>query len=201
MTGHRQYVGLRLSDVAGAVPSVAQMSVGELAINTADGRIYALLAGGVRDITDGYSVAEIDQLLGTKLDADSRYTDAEAVAALRAASDWRAVDWNAAYGWGDHAQAGYLKSVGWAAVSDKPAFSDVATSGAYSDLSGKPDPTDYATASQGAKADSAVQPSDIGTAAAANKDDFDPAGSAASVEKRITHTLQQQSDPLLMHFL
>jgi hypothetical protein len=43
-----------------------------------------------------------------------------------------------AFGWGNHASAGYLTSVSWAAVTGKPSFATVATSGAYADLSGKP---------------------------------------------------------------
>lgn len=149
------------------------------------------------------SVAEVDGLtaaLGDKLDAANRYTDAEAVAAAQAAPEWHAADWDAAYGWGDHALAGYLTSVSWGDVGGKPAFATVATSGAYADLSGTPNPANYATAAQGDKADSAVQPSDIGTAAAEDADAFDAAGSAQSAQdyavQRENHTGTQTLDTI-----
>jgi len=53
-------VGLRISREPGAVPSTAQIGEGELAFNLAYGRIFALLAGDVVDITDGYTRGEID---------------------------------------------------------------------------------------------------------------------------------------------
>jgi len=37
----------------------------------------------------------------------AKYTDAEAVAAIKADAAWNATDWDTAYGWGDHASAGY----------------------------------------------------------------------------------------------
>lgn len=66
-----QTVGLRISREPGAVPTAAQIGEGELAFNLTDGRIFALLAGDVVDITDGYSRAQVDQLtgdLGDRLD-------------------------------------------------------------------------------------------------------------------------------------
>lgn len=69
-----------------------------------------------------------------------------------------------AFGWGDHAEAGYITSVAWGDVTDKPTFATVATTGAYSDLTGLPtlgtaagtNADAYATAAQGATADAAL---------------------------------------------
>lgn len=47
-------------------------------------------------------------------------------------------NWNTAYGWGNHASAGYLTSISWSGIIGKPTFADVATSGSYNDLSNKP---------------------------------------------------------------
>lgn len=38
------------------------------------------------------------------------FTDARAVSAIQADASWNASDWDTAYGWGDHASAGYLTS-------------------------------------------------------------------------------------------
>jgi len=178
MVGQRQFVGLRLSDAAGAVPTADQMQEGELAFNTADGRLFVRFGSAVRELTDSYSQSDIDQLLADKLDSDNRYTDAEAVAAAQASPEWRATEWDTAYGWGDHALAGYLTSVTWGAVGEKPTTYPPAThSHSLSDIT------------------------DAGTAAASDADEFDPAGSAAQAENRIRETLRQRPDPLLMHFL
>lgn len=69
--------------------------------------------------------------------------------------------WDQAYGWGDHASAGYALS---------SSLATVATTGSYNDLSNKPalgtaaaaNIGDFATAAQGAKADTALQPAAIG---------------------------------------
>ena len=47
-------------------------------------------------------------------------------------------NWNTAYGWGNHASAGYLTTVSWNDVTSKPTFATVATSGSYNDLINKP---------------------------------------------------------------
>jgi hypothetical protein len=43
------------------------------------------------------------------------FTDARAVAAIKADADWNATNWNTAHGWGNHASAGY-------ALADNPVF-------------------------------------------------------------------------------
>lgn len=67
------------------------------------------------DLTGYYTKLEID--------AFGYITDAEAVTAIKADEDWNATEWDLAYGWGDHALAGYLTSV---ALND---LSDVDTTG------------------------------------------------------------------------
>lgn len=132
------------------------------------------------------SVSEVDGLdaaLGKKLDASKQYADKDAVAAIKADAAWNADQWDEAYSWGDHALAGYLKSVEWGDVGGKPVFSSVATSGQYADLSGTPDPADYATAAQGTKADNALPSS--ATAADANKLGGTPASDYLTVNDRI----------------
>jgi len=40
-----------------------------------------------------------------------KYTDAEAIAAIKGDGDWNASNWDTAFGWGDHGGEGYLKTV------------------------------------------------------------------------------------------
>lgn len=48
----------------------------------------------------------------------NKYTDAEAVAAIKADEDWNATNWDLAYGWGDHSLEGYLTIVAFDDLSD-----------------------------------------------------------------------------------
>ncbi|MGV2930129.1 hypothetical protein ACE3G8_03805 [Vreelandella venusta] len=70
MSEFRKFVGLRISTQPGAVPTTQQLAEGELAFNVADGKIFALLAGAVADITDSYSRQQIDDALSGKANAD-----------------------------------------------------------------------------------------------------------------------------------
>jgi|GEM_PF-2555067 len=70
MSEFRKFVGLRISTQPSAVPTAAQIDEGELAFNVADGKIFALLAGAVTDITDSYSQQQIDDALSDKANAD-----------------------------------------------------------------------------------------------------------------------------------
>ena len=70
MNEFQQFVGLRISTQPGAVPTDQQISGGELAFNLADGKIFALLAGTVTDITDRYSQSQIDSFLSGKANVD-----------------------------------------------------------------------------------------------------------------------------------
>ena len=65
----RQYVGLRISTDAEAVPTINDIDEGDLAINLASERIYMRFGEQIRDITDRYTRSEIDQLLAGKADA------------------------------------------------------------------------------------------------------------------------------------
>lgn len=69
MSEFEKFVGLRISTQPGAVPTDQQISGGELAFNLADGKIFALLAGTVTDITDRYTRQQIDDLLAGKVNA------------------------------------------------------------------------------------------------------------------------------------
>lgn len=62
------------------------------------------------DLTGYYTKLEID--------AFGYITDAEAVTAIKADVDWNATEWDLAYGWGDHAAAGYLTTVALNDISD-----------------------------------------------------------------------------------
>ena len=49
---------------------------------------------------------------GTWSEVDyNNYTDAEAVSAIKADTDWKATNWDTAYVWGDHSTAGYVLPV------------------------------------------------------------------------------------------
>lgn len=183
MAGQRQFVGLRLSDKPDAVPTASDMSEGELAINTASGRIYVRFGQAIRDITDGYSQGDIDQMLGTAaalnapesgnagseqvvLGSDTRLSDSRTPTAHR--HPWRQIE--------DPPDT----ATRWPSVSE--------VSGLVSALSDKLDASARYTDSE---AVTAAQDAGV----------FDPAGSAARAERRIRETIRQQPDPLLMFLL
>lgn len=85
---HPRYVGLRLSTQAGAVPTAADMSEGELAINVADGRVYTLSGSEVIDLTDRYTVAEVDTLLAGKAAASHSHPWSEVTGKPATATRW-----------------------------------------------------------------------------------------------------------------
>lgn len=180
MSGTTRNVVWRKSDTPSEVPTPSQINEGDIAVNTADKKVYTVADGVLIDLTDTYSQSELDVLLSDKLDVSDRYTDADAVTAVHTNAEWKATEWDTAYEWGDHALEGYLKNVSWNSVSDKPAFSTVATSGSYSDLSDTPT---------------------LGSAASKDASEFDPSGSAAQVENDIRDTLSKAPDPILMYFL
>lgn len=113
--------------------------------------------------TSGGAIVSVNGQFGPTvlLDADD-ISDTSTTAKFTTTAE--KANWNTAYGWGNHASAGYALSSGLATV---------ATTGAYSDLSGTPtlgtaaasDTGDFATAAQGSLADSAVQPGDLATVA------------------------------------
>lgn len=72
--GPRQYVALRISNDPEAVPTVNDIAEGELAINLASERVYLRFGDAVRDITDRYTRADMDQLLAGKAAAQHTHT-------------------------------------------------------------------------------------------------------------------------------
>lgn len=58
------------------------------------------------------------------------FTSARATTAIKNDIDWKATNWNTAYGWGNHANAGYALD---------SAISTVGKTGSYNDLTDKPD--------------------------------------------------------------
>lgn len=72
--GPRQYVALRISNDAEAVPTVSDIAEGELAINVASERVYLRFGDVIRDITDRYTRAEIDDALSQKASAAHTHT-------------------------------------------------------------------------------------------------------------------------------
>lgn len=67
---YQTVVGLRISTQAGAVPTTAQISEGELAFNIPDRKIFARFGPHVDDITDRYSQQQIDDALSGKANVD-----------------------------------------------------------------------------------------------------------------------------------
>ncbi|WP_311948961.1 hypothetical protein [Halomonas piscis] len=85
---HPRYVGLRLSTQAGAVPTAADIAEGELAINTADGRVYTLAGSTIIDLTDRYTVSEIDTLMDGKANASHTHPWGEVTGKPATATRW-----------------------------------------------------------------------------------------------------------------
>ena len=77
-----QTIKLKRSAVTGNVPTTAQLELGEVAINTFDGKLFIKKDDGTA------SVIEIGST----------------------PADYNNTNWDTAYGWGDHASAGYLTS-------------------------------------------------------------------------------------------
>lgn len=184
MAGHRQFVGLRISDQPGAVPTVSDIDEGELAINTASARIYVRFGSAIRDITDGYSQGDIDQMLGTAAGFDAPESGNATDDQVVLGTDTRL----------SNKRPPTAHRHPWEQVDDKPAtatrwpmFSEV------QDPPAEYPPTPHTHPLS--------QITGAGTAAAADAGDFDPAGSAAHAESRINTALGQRPDPLLMHFL
>lgn len=83
-----QTIKLKRSAVTGNVPTTSQLELGELAINTYDGKVFIKKNDG----TD--SVVEVGSI----------------------PSGYNNTNWDTAYGWGDHSLEGYLTSLGWAST-------------------------------------------------------------------------------------
>ncbi len=187
----RQYVGLRISNDAGAVPTVSDIDEGDLAINLASERIYMRFGEQIRDITDRYTRAEIDQLLSGKADATHVHEWSEINSKPATATRWPAFSEvtgkPASYPPSTHSHE-------WSEINSKP---NTATRWpAFSEVTGKP-----STYPPDSHAHTLSQITDAGSAASADVADFDPAGAAASAAYALRRHVDQLPDPLLMHFL
>jgi len=68
----------------------------------------------IMDAGTGISVAAVtngNEVTYTVTCTITQYEDSDAVAAIKADADWNAADWDTAFGWGNHASAGYVESV------------------------------------------------------------------------------------------
>lgn len=161
----------------------------EPVVSSGDGT-WGSITGTLADQTDLQSALDARALSSSLGTAAS--TDADAYATALQGSHGAT-----AYGWGDHASAGYLTVesdaaalaalAGHEAATDPhPVYRLLIDSLPWTDVSGTPTTlagygiTDAASAAQGALADSAVQPGALGTAAYADTVDFDAAGTGAS---------------------
>lgn len=193
---HPRYVGLRISTAAGAVPTVADIGEGELAINVADGRVYTLAGSTIIDLTDRYTTQQIDDLLDGKAAASHTHPWAEVTDKPDTATRWptftEVTDKPATYPPSSHSHSQYVQK-----VSGKGLSTEDYTTADRNKLAGV---ESGATADQ-TKADIDSLGVDADTVDGKHAADFDPAGSAAQVEHDIRDTLRQRPDPLLMHFL
>lgn len=86
----RQFVGLRISTTAGAVPTASDMAEGELAFNVASERVYTRFGTTIADITDRYTQAQINDLLAGKADASHSHPWGEIASKPATATRWPA---------------------------------------------------------------------------------------------------------------
>ncbi|UYV20907.1 hypothetical protein K1Y77_17245 (plasmid) [Halomonas qaidamensis] len=222
----RQYVGLRISNDAEAVPTLSDIDEGDLAINLASERIYMRFGEQIRDITDRYTRAEMDQLLEGKADATHGHTWTEISGKPATATRWPAfsevTDKPASYpptahghGWNeiDSKPSTATRWPAFSEVTDKPAsYPPTAHGHGWNEIDSKPstatrwpafsEVTDKpATYPPDSHAHTLSQITDAGTAAGADVADFDPAGTAASEAYAVRRYVDSRPDPLLMHFL
>lgn len=122
-----RYVGLRISTQEGAVPTASDMSEGELAINVADGKIFALFGSTIEDITDRYTRQEVDDLLDGKAAASHTHPWDKVTSKPATATRWptfaEVTDKPAAYPPSPHSHAlSEITDAGSAAAEDVGAF-------------------------------------------------------------------------------
>lgn len=99
-----------------------------------------LFSGNYNDLTNKPTIPTLTSQLTNDSGFLTSYTETDPI---YTASSWYSTtnnssNWNTAYGWGNHASAGYLTTVGWNDITGKPTFATVATSGSYNDLTDKP---------------------------------------------------------------
>lgn len=187
----RQYVGLRISNDAEAVPTINDIDEGDLAINLASERVYIRFGEQIRDITDRYTRSEIDQLLAGKADTTHGHEWAEISGKPSTATRWPAftevTDKPASYPPSNHGH-------GWDEISGKPATATRWPG--FSEVTDRP-----ATYPPDPHTHTLNQITDAGSAAGADVADFDPAGTAASEAIAVRQQVERMPDPLLMHFI
>lgn len=206
----RQYVGLRISNDAEAVPTVNDIDEGELAINLASERIYVRFGDVIRDITDRYTRAEIDAALSEKAALEHRHTwaqiDEKPAQAVRWPSFDEVSDKPSSYPPSAHSHT-------WGEVEGKPATATRWPS--FEEVTGRPSsyppsnhrhpwgdidekPISYPPSDH---THTLRDITDAGSAAAAERGEFDAQGSAQRAVKEARQYVDSRPDPLLMHFL
>ena len=102
-----------------------------------------LFSGAYADLTGKPNIPTVPTTLSSFTNDSGFITGYTETDPIYTASTWHSTsnnssNWNTAYGWGDHSTKGYLTNVDWIAITGKPTFATVATSGSYTDLSNKP---------------------------------------------------------------
>ncbi len=195
--GPRQYVALRISNDAEAVPTVSDIAEGELAINVASERVYLRFGDVIRDITDRYTRAEIDDALSQKASAAHTHK------------------WGEVEGKPEAFPPSQHKH-GWGEVTGKPeTFPPAPHAHSWDEVEGKPEafpPSQHAHSwdeVESKPADFPASPhthtlnqiTDAGSAASAERGDFEPYGAAQRAAKEARQYVDSRPDPLLMHFI
>ena len=114
-------IKLKRTLVTGYVPTTAQLQQGELAVNVADGLLYLKRVSGGNEQIYAFMPMQIHPLVslssagsaGLSLDGQElSVADGYAIPDSAKVSNW-----DTAYGWGNHASAGYLTAQPWSAGS------------------------------------------------------------------------------------
>lgn len=176
--GPRQYVALRISNDAEAVPTVNDIAEGELAINLASERVYLRFGDVIRDITDRYTRAEIDEALSQKANAGHKH-------------QWTEIEGKpSTFPPAQHKH-------GWADVTGKPdVFPPAQHTHGWGEVTGKP--ADYPASPHTHPLN---QITDAGSAASAERGEFEPYGAAQRAANEARQYIDSRPDPLLMHFI
>ena len=107
-------IKLKRNLVTGYVPTTAQLQQGELAVNVADGLLFLKRVSGGNEQIYGFMPMQLHPLVslssarsaGLSLDGQELgVADGYAIPDSAKVSNW-----DTAYGWGNHASAGYLTS-------------------------------------------------------------------------------------------
>lgn len=71
-----------------------------------------IIAGTGISVAEGIGANENKLVVTSDI---TQYTDSDAIAAIQGDASWNASDWDTAYGWGNHASAGYVTGTPWTA--------------------------------------------------------------------------------------